>query len=1183
MRSKMAQQINTNNNGGQHHSNNLSTFIDHKIEALQAKWNKTKPEMKNRTLEKEAFFEKFGTLLKQQSSQFLLQTKREVAPHDESSSDTQELFGAATTAATAVAIGHSQIKFSNKGTTINPPAGASVNANGMAHAAGTAAAGTKDATSDTEAFEDLYEKVLMEIINGNFGKQDISEKTLFTYAQEVFKVNEKTHDEILKRARFKPTSEVYLKVELIEAKLNERPNMSAAFNPFVVMYLQSGLPDRLRSSIREATTNPVWKECFSLPASDGSRENLILEIFHHDCKMTKVKKTIRMCQKHALSCVRPRSSFQKLIGRTSIPIESISSSGLVMWYTLNKKKRTEPQGTVKLKFHFSSAQNKANALREHEALTKMFLEYELNSSSVARYWWAGKFTTAGDAILKQHAICADLTECEKVLTYWNVYTTVHVTYPIAFGLFENLLEKVCSFIKTGSLSTEGEDIKRFWAGARSLLPSCYAVIIKLRKRIAGDKDIVKTVISVLHILAKVDSIRTSCDGPLFQPEKYEHFKHKLEQNPEISIRDVTLMAVRTGAKTWFDQAVTSSTKANFSDEEKLQNFIQLIQLLQSDITRAKTYYDGSFKSITDIEYTREVCKQHECSIVCHIKPSVEKICKTFKKLTIRLDQHNRVGEMDALDMSSSLFELYIVVKLFIAETDKELKQAHNADIVNFHVWFVGGISYWCDVFALKALARLSQAIDVDELQPELGIAPRQSSSAAEFLNIVRQIKTFWEQLAWPDPQELNRFLKRSIGDICSCCIYYADRISLKLKQQPADSKKQPDMSTALELIRKCILVNSNLSILIDTLIGLPKALGYSLLDANANESPDQMLPISGLSSWKTKTLKLMIDHCMSIIKSSMVDSLGKFDQIKDNVNNFATQTSTLIQKDISGEDQQFVMCELWKHLTLEFSNMIKMCIEKKTSIASFANLKDFYIIIAQAYLPELKDGQEDLLFADKLHNIEKNLTLHSSSTRDLIHQYYLACLEAQNRIDEPERGVLSVRCYYRNDALEIQVIAAENIKLPLDFKGSCDSYVKINLVPGYRFSNVQMPKTRTKSKNHSPTYNEKFTLKISQEQRDIPDALLVFNVKVSELLGISQRHVGECFLRLDDIPVSGSDRDLQSVDVQHLFLGLPENIESDCIPVLEYRQNDKEAVQFFKKLKQKLGKAAYTGSVISIF
>ncbi|XP_053688553.1 protein unc-13 homolog 4B-like [Sabethes cyaneus] len=1136
---------------------NFGNYLDKKMEAMRVRWNKTKPTTSNRYLAKEPFFEKFGTLFKERSSQFLLQSKQQVAPLDDTT-ETQEL-----------------IVTSKTRSAINPSSGTEIAANQDVPTTGAENA----MPNDSDSIEDLYEKVLLEIINGNFNAQEVSEKTLFAYAQDVFKINDKAHEEILKRARFKPTSEVYLRAEIIEAKLAEHPSQSKNINPFVVMYLQNDPHEIVRSSIQKTTTNPVWKEIFSLPAIEKSKETLILEVYNHESNMKKFTKTARICRKYSLSCINTRSSYHKLIGRASIPIESITSSGLVMWYTLSKKRRPEPQGTIKLKFHFSSAQNKDMAAKEHGILTRMFLEYELRNSSVARYWWSGKFTVAGEAILKQHALCADLSEIQKTLIYWNSYSSVHISYPIAFSLFESLLGKICIFIRSNNVKEDS--LKMFWNGVKKMLPSCFAVIMKLRKRIAGDKDIVKTVISVLNILSMVDSIRETCDIDLFSVEDYEDFKGRIQQNPNITTHDVTLLAVQKGAKIWFQDAVANMAISTLSDEEKLRNAIQLIQLLQGDIMRASTYYNEPFRSIMNISYTRELCKQHEKNVVVHLKPIVEKICKGFRKLTIRIDQYNRVGEMDALDMSTTVFELYIIMKLFFKETDVEVKGAHNSDIVNYHKWFSGGIAHWCEVFALKTLARLSQAIDDDLLVPEEGLDPKQSSSAAEFLNIIQQIKTFWQQLDWPDQQELNRFLKKSIGDICSCCVYYADRISTKLK--PPGDKARMDLAATIDLISKCALVNSNLSILIEVLNNLPADFGYSLKHMDEIDPQDYMLPVKGLSSWKTKLLILMVNHCMLEIKSSMGESLTKFNQIKTNIDCYAQQTSKLIRENLNCDDLKFVQHKLWCAITTEFNDVIRATIEKKSSISSFANLKDFYRIIAQAYLSDIQDLQEDSVLSEKLYLIEKQLDLYSSSTRDLIHRYYIACLEAQNHLDEPERGILTIRCCIRDSVLEIQIIAVENIKLPLDFKGSCDSYVKINLVPGYKFSNIQMPKTRTKLKNHSPTFNEKFSLKLTREQCQITDALIVFNVKVSELLGLSQRYVGECFIRVDCIPVVGPDSENGNIDVQQLFLTVPENIESDSIPVLEYRQSDKEAIQFFRKLKQKLGKAAYTGSVNSIF
>lgn len=87
--------------------------------------------------------------------------------------------------------------------------------------------------------------------------------------------------------------------------------------------------------------------------------------------------------------------------------------------------------------------------------------------------------------------------------------------------------------------------------------------------------------------------------------------------------------------------------------------------------------------------------------------------------------------------------------------------------------------------------------------------------------------------------------------------------------------------------------------------------------------------------------------------------------------------------------------------------------------------------------------------------------------------------------------------------------------------------------------NIVINVTNSKSKLISFLISHR---KLSDEQRNIPDALLAFNVKVSEMLGLSQRHVGECFIRLDQVPVLEADRDINSIDVQQLFLTMPENI-----------------------------------------
>ena len=141
-----------------------------------------------------------------------------------------------------------------------------------------------------------------------------------------------------------------------------------------------------------------------------------------------------------------------------------------------------------------------------------------------------------------------------------------------------------------------------------------------------------------------------------------------------------------------------------------------------------------------------------------------------------MEQLERRAEMESLDMSSTLFELYLILKLFLQQTDTVVQCAHNPYIVEFHQWFRGGIVYYLDVFAIKTISRVVTVLEEDDLRPATGAVPgpKCSSSTGEILEIISQIKIFWDQLAWPDKDEMKKFLKRSIGVSIGVCLIRFD-------------------------------------------------------------------------------------------------------------------------------------------------------------------------------------------------------------------------------------------------------------------------------------------------------------------------------------------------------------------------------------------------------------------------
>ncbi|ETN61763.1 hypothetical protein AND_006572 [Anopheles darlingi] len=933
-----------------------------------------------------------------------------------------------------------------------------------------------------------------------------------------------------------------------------------------------------------------------------TKETLLIEVYNNASNPNKMYRTLRIARKYVRSLFMPVASQCKMIGRASIPLESITSTGLVSWYNLSKKKKPDPQGTIKVKFFFTSKLEKSTAKREYEQMLRYILQYELRSSSVARYWWAGELTTEGDSILVQYCKCANLTPSEQTVIRWFVYTQIHLTHPLSISLLEGMLDKLSAGYDT--VLASDDERTRFWEGVRRILPSCLSIVMKMRKRIAGDKDIVKTITSILHLLSKAEQLATRKGIVLFDEATVRCIKQQtLDCTKHSTMKDAVVLAVQLGARTWFETLLASAIEGTLSNEEKLRSV---------------------FKEVMGIDYSREICIQHETRIVSHLRPIVQTICNGFKKITLKMEQLDRRSEMESLDMSSTLFELYLVLKLFLQQTDTVVQSAHNPYLVEFHQWFRGGVAYYLDVFAIKTFSRVVTVLEEDELKQVQVTTADQSpdttrkytASTGEILEIVAQIKIFWQQLAWPDKDELKKFLKRSIGDICSCCIFYADRLLAKLKTMDGSTAAADTVvnGAPLATLDRSLVVLSNVSILTDTLIRLPDELGYSRNRDSAGSGSssggengrktslelllaDDMLPIQSLSSWRERCLRYITEHVSLTTRNLLVacvdggmpggtsNGTGFFSnksaqspaEYVVRLKHWIEQSASRLGMELSQEDLRSVEQELWTTVETKLSELIKKLREKKDSLATFQRLNGCFTLLTLHYFHTLGDTISN-------STIGERLDIFSCSTTELLHRYYLERLRQQDELEEPECGLLTVRCWFQPDGLQIKILRADQLQLPKDYKHSCDSYVKINVIPPDRFGPPPLPelKTKTKSKNFSPVYNESFTLKLNPVQHSLKDALLMMNVKVSELLGLNQKHIGECFLPLQKVPILADASRAHEVQPITLPLSLPFTIESFSVAALETRTNDKVATQFLKKLNQKMGIAPYTMSTLSL-
>ncbi|XP_053660620.1 protein unc-13 homolog 4B [Anopheles marshallii] len=1047
--------------------------------------------------------------------------------------------------------------------------------------------------------EELYEEVLFESIH-NIGCDDeeLNADVLFPYIQEAFKMSDEKHNEIMEIARNKEAPEIRLNVEIVEAKDLEPKDSNGLSDPFVTMYIASNPNHRYNTSVKAGTLNPLWEEHFSLPiAEDANDANLIVEVWDFDPaetvkeKMNKLfeVKGVRGLRKLMKEIAQTASSGKhdnELIGRTSIPLKSIPASGMLMWYNLDKKNKLRRQGTIRIRLNFSSEKNSQVAAQEHRHLLRILLLHELESSKVAPYWWSGKFTIQGEAVLTQHSAQSGLSSTTEAFIQWSVFATIHQDHPLSFVLFDTLLEKLIRPVQSRAVSEE--ELKSFWEATKKLLPSCFSAIRKLRKKNTGDKLVLKTLNGVLNIIAKVALLEPPEGTDLFPVQMYGWIRRTNDSEPNWDIRGALQSAVVSGAEDFFSGIKEGHFLQTGTDEDRLQNLIKIIQLVRSDIQKSIEYYDKTFQEIMHFSYTKELYITYELKLAELIKPTVEDICKKLKRIDLPETASRRGGdsgfiEYEDINMGTTLFELYLVLKRFCTLGTALSPGETDFAIDEYHRWFTTGVTHWLDIAVYKALTRIHKAIELDKLQ-SVDETVKYSSSAVDTLAIFYQIKIFWQQLAWPDVEGAYIFVAKIVDDICRCCVFYADRMSARVENLGVVEnvyEKKFEVTTEW-----CLAIN-NIDYIRQSLKPFATELGVDdilskLGDAQSSIEADRC----------KETLRAVLDNAIDTEKNKILDLVEKLARkMAPAMRRFLVEGAELLQQDSNSLDRLMMYMEeslsvlnaelneinfervldaIWAELTTILYDLIQSNLDKRRPPSFFANLRDtLHLMVANFKTAENRESETA---ADKetLAHIERLLQLHGYETTDLIHQYYLDRLEEQNRSDASTTGygMLTVQCFFKENVLELEIVNARNLK-PMDGNGSCDPFVRVHFLPEERFVGVAKPKTQCQSKTLFPLFDEKFVITFTPEQRSIPNALIMFSIKDKDLFGMSNQYLAECYLSFNEIAdISG---DSGKIEQKHLILTRPHKMDIDCLRALEYRQGDKQAKDFIKKLKQKMG------------
>ncbi|EDW33868.1 GL21943 [Drosophila persimilis] len=132
----------------------------------------------------------------------------------------------------------------------------------------------------------------------------------------------------------------------------------------------------------------------------------------------------------------------------------------------------------------------------------------------------------------------------------------------------------------------------------------------------------------------------------------------------------------------------------------------------------------------------------------------------------------------------------------------------------------------------------------------------------------------------------------------------------------------------------------------------------------------------------------------------------------------------------------------------------------------------------------------------------------------------------------------------------------------MDSNGFVDSFTKACFMPTSRFNGISPVKTTVHHKSCFPLYDQEFCINLNEQQRTAEDSLILFSVKDKDLFGMSSQYIGECYASFTDLMESEGKQIIMN-------LSRPEYTDSETLRALEFRQGDKQAKDFIKKLKNK--------------
>ncbi|XP_051878181.1 BAI1-associated protein 3 isoform X2 [Pristis pectinata] len=1056
----------------------------------------------------------------------------------------------------------------------------------------------------------LYEDILYTLIHQT-GVPSVTHITnqeeMIHYIQKVFKLDMCDHEAMMCTVKEAKAPSLTLKVTVMEARNLLAKDANGFSDPYCMLGITQGHATQeveekkgrkfsfrrkrekmeKRSSLKNVlpakyiqvtdvksnTLNPVWNESYVFEVDDIHSDQLHLDIWDHDddvsvaeaCKnlnqisglkgMGRYFKQIMKSARANGSSGSQEENIDDFLGCLDIPVSEIPVEGIDTWYKLEpRSSSSRVEGDCHLILSLTMMQRDTELCKMmgpvmiHELLLRQLLTTELPKLKNDWSSFRGGLSKHAVTILSQHAMQIDLSPQQKASVEWLAYSKHHQLQSVDYGFLHQLLEDLDQKLDLNFLTQEQEE--SLSDSFVLFIDYCWMLLQRMRQVFPFNAPkTLKQLELMLRCLLKIYSM--------------EAFKILCPVHKPLHVELVA--TVKKSTVEWYEKMRDSFKPETKSDQARLRALVQLVDTVCTDLRKKQKLYSKIFLSVVKIDYLSLTYQQLE-------KLVAEDVLTLMGELGAAMEQErSRMTQQ----IAETLFELYLSLKE--VKQFKEFLPLKDSDLElgNFHDWFQISINKWLHIVYEKACERITKAVMVDQLDPVDALS-KHSSSAVDVVTCFTQIKSFWLQLAWPDPMGAFVFVTKITDDICNTAVMYSEMIRQKADDQKKITQQLCIVLNNIEHVHKYIwnlpkeLEWQEVETSVEQLCGLEgkqqvrRALDTQLQSIDAGMQRQSNYMINQLVEKMVIDLRKYIQHISlspdSIQPDDAVSPLMKF--LDDNL---IILSECLVQENLCR-----ILTTLWKLLL----DLIAEALATNTGV-SVEFYERFHFTLEALVLFLHAEGQGLPLHSlrnESYKALKEELHLNKCSTQQLIEKAYQAKIQQQKSLEPTPYGMLCIKCYYEaaEHKLYIEILHATNL-IALDANGLSDPFVIIELAPQHIFPGAKSQRTQVKNKTLHPIFDEQFNFTVTEEMCSNNIACIHFTVMDHDWLSTND-FAGEAVLLLQEIhgfqkpAIAGG---IKNVSPVFLKLTHPDlSVMKPIMKILEGRTGDKEAQDFVKIMKE---------------